>query len=474
MRRSFMPRHCLTFVGWMVATGDLHNAVTIAIAVLIITCPCALGLAVPIVQVMAAQRLFENGIMVKDGSAIERLAEIDAVIFDKTGTLTSAVPRLVPAEHVDGASLSLAAALASHSRHPYSRALVEAAAGLTPSPVVFDDITEQAGLRAAGAIGRDGLSVGETVVGARRARNRLSELRRVVLTRNGQLMTGFRFEDTLRTDAAVAVAKLKQDGLPVEIVSGDRKEPVGLVATALGVPYRSGVMPGEKVARIKSLAAAGQKVLMVGDGLNDTPALGAAHASMAPASASDVGRCAADFVFLRQSLLAIPLAVSVAREARRLIRQNFALAVAYNVVAVPIAIMGHVTPLIAAVAMSASSILVVANALRLEAPAKDRGQRCRRTPFRPQPCWRPPNEGLLLPDTDRARSRPRGPRGVHVVAQDRAVRRSGRGGRTHPAGRNRRSDPDDQAGAVMPAAMHGISGCSLPSSWPGLCRPSTP
>ena len=179
-------------------------------------------------------------------------------------------------------------------------------------------------------------------------------------------MTGFCFEDTLRTDAAVAVAKLKQDGLPVEIVSGDRKEPVGLVATALGVPYRSGVIPGEKVARIKSLSAAGQKVVMVGDGLNDTPALGAAHASMAPASASDVGRCAADFVFLRQSLLAIPLAVSVAREARRLIRQNFALAVAYNVVAVPIAIMGLVTPLIAAVAMSASSILVVANALRLK------------------------------------------------------------------------------------------------------------
>ena len=179
-------------------------------------------------------------------------------------------------------------------------------------------------------------------------------------------MKGFCFEDTLRTDAAAAVAKLKQDGLPVEIVSGDRKAPVGLVATALGVPYRSGVIPGEKVARIKSLAAAGQKVLMVGDGLNDTPALGAAHASMAPASASDVGRCAADFVFLRQSLLAIPLAASVARDARRLIRQNFALAVAYNIVAVPVAVMGLVTPLIAAVAMSASSILVVANALRLK------------------------------------------------------------------------------------------------------------
>jgi P-type Cu2+ transporter len=230
---------------------------------------------------------------------------------------------------------------------------------------VFDDITEQAGFglqaQSGAMVYRLGkpswaLASPESVVGAAS----------VVLTRNGQWMTGFCFEDTLRTDAAVAVAKLKQNGLRAEIVSGDRKEPVGLVAAALGVPFRSGMTPGEKAARIKSLAAAGQKVLMVGDGLNDTPALGAAHASMAPASASDVGRCAADFVFLRQSLLAIPLAVSIAREARRLIRQNLALAVAYNVVAVPIAIMGLVTPLIAAIAMSGSSILVVANALRLK------------------------------------------------------------------------------------------------------------
>jgi Cu2+-exporting ATPase len=287
------------------------------------------------------------------------------VIFDKTGTLTSAAQRLVAAEHIDSASLSLAATLAAHSRHPYSQALVEAAAGLAPSPVVFDDITEQAGFGLQAQSGATVYRLGkpswalagpESIVGTAS----------VILTRNGQLLTGFRFEDTLRTDAAVAVAQLKQDGFRVEIVSGDREEPVGLVAAALGVPYRSGVTPSEKVARIKSLSAAGQKVVMVGDGLNDTPALGAAHASMAPASASDVGRCAADFVFLRQSLLAIPLAVSVAREARRLIRQNLALAVAYNIVAVPIAIMGLVTPLIAAVAMSASSILVVANALRLK------------------------------------------------------------------------------------------------------------
>jgi Cu2+-exporting ATPase len=358
----------LTFIGWMIATGDLHNAITIAIAVLIITCPCALGLAVPIVQVMAAQRLFRNGIMVKDGSSIERLAEIDAVVFDKTGTLTSAAPRLVSREHNDGAALGLAAALALHSRHPYSQALVEAAAGLAPSTIVFDSVAEQAGFGLKAQSGTTVYRLGKPSWALEGA-DPMAETASVVLTRDGRWVTGFCFEDTLRTDGAAAVGRLKQDGLSVEIVSGDREAPVGRAAAALGVPYRSGVTPGEKVARINALAAAGRKVLMVGDGLNDTPALGAAHASMAPASASDVGRCAADFVFLRQSLLAIPLAVSVAREARRLIRQNLGLAVAYNIVAVPVAVMGLVTPLIAAVAMSASSILVVANALRLKGGA---------------------------------------------------------------------------------------------------------
>jgi Cu2+-exporting ATPase len=355
----------LTFIGWMAATGDLHNAITTAIAVLIITCPCALGLAVPIVQVIAAQKLFKNGIMVKDGSSFERLAEIDTVIFDKTGTLTSATPRLILAEHIDGESLSLAAALASHSRHPYSQAIVEAAAGLTPSSVLFDDINEQAGFGLQAKSGDTVYRLGRPSW-ALASPESLAETDSAILTRNGQRMSGFGFEDKLRADVAISLLKLKQDGLRVEVVSGDREEPVRLVAAALGVPYRFGVTPSEKVARIKALSAGGQRVLMVGDGLNDTPALGAAHASMAPASASDVGRCAADFVFLRQSLLAIPLAVAVAREARRLIRQNLAFAVAYNVVAVPIAVMGLVTPLIAAIAMSASSILVVANALRLK------------------------------------------------------------------------------------------------------------
>jgi len=357
----------LTFAGWLAATGDMHRAVTIAIAVLIITCPCALGLAVPMVQVVAARRLFESGIMVKDGGALERLAEIDTVVFDKTGTLTSGVPRLVGFSGIDPGVIAIAAGLACHSRHPYSRALVDAAAGHPSSPVEFDEISEHPGYGMEARAGAVAYRLGrpEWALADRAHVEHMAGDASVVLARNGSRLADFRFEDRLRVDAAKAVAELKDGGLRVEIVSGDRETSVGLIAAELGVDHFAAVLPGGKAAHIAALEASGRKVLMIGDGLNDAPALAVAHASMAPASAADVGRNAADLVFLRESLSAVPQAISTARNASRLVRQNFAIAVAYNVVAVPFAIFGHVTPLVAAVAMSGSSIVVVANSLRL-------------------------------------------------------------------------------------------------------------
>jgi Cu2+-exporting ATPase len=187
----------------------------------------------------------------------------------------------------------------------------------------------------------------------------------VVLSKDGDYLAAFSFEDRLRPDARAAVEALAAGGLSVEILSGDREEPVRTLATALGIPHVAGISPSGKAAHIASMIDAGRKPLMVGDGLNDAPALMAAHASMAPASAADIGRSAADLVFLRESLMAIPQAITVARNAARLVRENLGLAVAYNIIAVPIAILGYVTPLIAAVAMSLSSLIVVANALRL-------------------------------------------------------------------------------------------------------------
>jgi P-type Cu2+ transporter len=358
----------MTFVGWLVATADVHLATTIAIAVLIITCPCALGLAVPMVQVVAARRLFDAGIMVKDGGALERLAEADTVVFDKTGTLTVGVPRLVSSCDANRETTAIAVGLASHSRHPYSRALVETGTGIPASQIAFDEISEHPGYgleaRSGAAVyrlGRPDWALAGTAGTGSMAGNET-----VVLAKDGNRLSDFRFEDRLRADAATAVAELKDMGFRVQVISGDREIAVRPIAAELDVPYLAAALPGDKTAHIAALEASGRKVLMVGDGLNDAPALAAAHASMAPASAADVGRNAADMVFLHESLTAVPLAISIARSAGRLVRQNLALATAYNVIAVPIAILGHVTPLVAAVAMSGSSILVVANALRLE------------------------------------------------------------------------------------------------------------
>ncbi len=355
----------VTMIGWLLATGDWHCAITVAIAVLIITCPCALGLAVPIVQVMAARRLFEAGIMVKDGSAIERMGEVDAVVFDKTGTLTLGRPRLANAASIRPQDLAIATHLAKRSRHPISRAIAAEMPSGEAAPAL-SDVVEQPGLGLSAQSGGHLYRLGRAEWAL--AASGASGEGGTVLSRDGQLLARFSLEDALRPDARPAIAALRGSGLGLTILSGDAPGPVSAVASTLGIEDRAaGLLPAEKVARLEGLAAVGHKALMVGDGLNDAPALAAAYVSMAPSTAADIGRNAADFVFLREGLDAVPVAFAVSREAGRLVRQNFALAIGYNAIALPIAIAGYVTPLIAALAMSLSSLLVVANALRLKA-----------------------------------------------------------------------------------------------------------
>ncbi len=354
-----------TLVGWLIWTGgDWHTSLMTAIAVLIITCPCALGLAVPAVQTVASGVLFRNGVMIKDGAALEKLAGIDTVIFDKTGTLTLGRPRLANGSSLASSNLAIAAGLARFSRHPLSRAVCEAAKSRGVAPADVDDVQELPGR------GLSGNFQGEPVrLGSRQwcgiEENDSQGLPEFVLVRNSKA-TIFSFEDELRSDAAAIIAKLQSDGLRVEILSGDREVAVSRAAAALGIgQWQAGVTPQHKLAYIQSLKDAGRKVLMVGDGLNDAPALAAGHTSMAPSTASDIGRTAADTIFMGDGLAPIVLARQVAIATHRVSLQNFALAVGYNVLAVPLAMLGFASPLVAAVAMSSSSIIVIANSLRL-------------------------------------------------------------------------------------------------------------
>jgi Cu2+-exporting ATPase len=375
----------LALLAWFAVTGDLHRAITIAVAVLIITCPCALGLAVPIVQVIATRRLFDHGVMVKDGAALERLAGVDTAVFDKTGTLTLGVPRLRDGDRADPGALALAATLAAWSRHPHARALAAAhAAGDGRLDPAVEDVREYPGDGLEARRGTDTVRLGRADWAlAAGSRDRLLPAGSgTVLAVNGRLAAAFAFDERLRAGTREAITVLRAEGIGIEILSGDNEAAVAGLAGALGVDrFRAGIRPEGKLARLNELAAAGHKALMIGDGLNDANAFAAATVSMAPSTAVDVGRNAADFVFLRESLDAAPLALATARRAGQLIRQNLAIAVLYNAVALPFAIAGLVTPLVAALAMSSSSLIVVVNALRL-----DRRPR-RRRPVR-EAAWR--------------------------------------------------------------------------------------
>ncbi|MET1756144.1 heavy metal translocating P-type ATPase [Novosphingobium sp. RD2P27] len=352
-----------SFIGWLLVGAGFYQSAVIAIAVLIITCPCAIGLAVPVAQVVACGALMRAGIMVKDGSALERLARIDRALIDKTGSLTLGcpVPDRAAISALSGEQAGIALGLASRSRHPLSRALTQTLTAAGVSPATLDDVTEVPGH------GMQGHWNGVPV--ALRRPDSAGSIA-VVLGIGSEPPKLIAFVDGLRPDARDALAALAGSGVESSILSGDNAAAVAEVARATGLTGQASASPTDKAAAINRLQNAGHRVLMVGDGLNDGPALAAADASIAPGTASDVGRQAADVVFLSDSLIALPRTVRAARRTMRVVRQNFALAIGYNVLAVPLAIMGHVTPLVAAVAMATSSILVIANSLRLVGAAE--------------------------------------------------------------------------------------------------------
>jgi Cu2+-exporting ATPase len=360
----------LTAVGWLVAGASLHDAIITAIAVLIITCPCALALAIPAVQVVASGALFRAGVILNTGDAVERLAEADTVVFDKTGTLTLPEPRLDNAAAIDPDMLETAARLALSSRHPLAQALAREARDRTP----FEGAVEEPGQGVRAIIAGSEARLGSPAFcGVAEQSSPQEPGTSVMVFSHAGRSAVLAIRQTLRPDAVAVATALRARGLDLIILSGDRQGAVAPVAAALGIGnWLPELDPVEKIAILDSLKGQGRRVLMVGDGLNDAPALAAAHVSLSPISAADLTRAQADAVFLGERLAPVLAAVTVAARARALMKQNLWLAVIYNAVAVPIAIAGCVTPLIAALAMSGSSILVTLNALRVRAGAAGR------------------------------------------------------------------------------------------------------
>jgi P-type Cu2+ transporter len=347
----------LTFLGWYFLGGlDAMQALLIASAVLIITCPCALALAVPAVQVIATSRLFQAGTLLKSATALERLAAVDTVVFDKTGTLTE--PHLALAElSVEPEDLQLAAALAATSRHPLARSLVAAAGPVAPA----EGVEELPG---------QGIRLGDIRLGSRAFCGDPAalpgETPELWLARPGHRPLRFAFNEQLRIDARETIDRLRTMGLDIRLLSGDRASSVGKIAVSLGISdWQAACSPVQKVAAIEALGQAGRRVLMVGDGLNDSPSLAAAYVSASPATAADISQTVADVVFQGSRLSPVVSVIAAARGARTAMRQNLALSIGYNALMVPLAIAGWVTPWLAAAAMSSSSLLVIGNSFRL-------------------------------------------------------------------------------------------------------------
>jgi Cu2+-exporting ATPase len=360
------------FLAWLAI--DPARAPWIAVSVLIVTCPCALALAAPAAVTLAAGAFARRRVVVARLDAVEALAGVTDVVFDKTGTLTAG--RAVLAEtfafHHGNAPrmLALAASLSRGSSHPLDAAILEAACGMEAPPATrhasfpgegVEAMVDGARLRLgraefAGAL--HGMSVPLAFIGARDPVAWLAD--------ESGWLAAFRFTDRMRVDAQPALDRLRAQGVHVHLLSGDSRDVVRRLALELGIErWEAEATPAAKRAYVRALQSVGARVAMVGDGINDAPVLAQADVSLAMGSGADVARMRADMVLLADSPGDVAGALALARKTRRIVRQNLGWALAYNAIAIPLAVAGLVTPLAAGIGMSASSLVVVANALRL-------------------------------------------------------------------------------------------------------------
>ncbi len=351
------------FLGWLFLGHMIwQDALLIAATVLIITCPCALALAVPIVQVLAVGLLMKRGIMVRSGDVLERLATIDTIIFDKTGTLTCGKPQLINADQIDAQSFAIAAAMASQSRHPLAKALV-AAYHLDAKPMQVDEIP---GFGLLATYNGQEFKLGKRSWATDQALPEHPDHMEIVLATEGQHSVSFLFKDELRKDAVSVIQDFRRRGLKIHLLSGDRLDIVKSVAGTLGIAeFQADMSPEQKFTYMEQLKTQGHKIMMVGDGINDAPILAGADVSVSPASGIDIARNASSVVFTGDHLSPLLQLFKIGIASQRLVRQNFSMTIIYNLIAIPAAFMGFVTPLVAAAAMSLSSLAVIANAFRI-------------------------------------------------------------------------------------------------------------
>jgi P-type Cu+ transporter len=372
----------VTLAGWLLAGAPAEHAFSAGLAVLIIACPCALGLATPAALVAACGRGAQLGIFIKGHHALECSGLIDTVVFDKTGTITSgrmaltevtAAPETEPAE-----LLRYAGAVEQASEHPIAAAISEAASARTGPLPAAEGFQALPGLGARAVvdgrqvvIGREkllrdhGLAIPSGLAGQCGSWAQAGWTA-VLAGWDGQARGALAVADTIKPSAPAAVARLRGLGLRPVLLTGDNEATARAVATAVGIDDAiAGVLPADKAGAVKDLQARGHRVAMVGDGMNDGPALAAADLGMAIGAGTDVAISAADVILLREDLTVVPDAIALARMARKTIRRNLGWAFGYNIAAVPLAAAGFLNPLIAAAAMTMSSVLVVASSLRL-------------------------------------------------------------------------------------------------------------
>jgi Cu+-exporting ATPase len=354
----------LTFGAWMLAGAGITKAAVTAVAVLIIACPCAMGLAVPTAVMVATGRGAEMGLLIKGGEALEKLRRVNTIVLDKTGTVTEGRPRITEA-YIDDDPLRLAAAVERRSEHPLAHSVVEFAESRGLLLPEVEDFHAIAGRGVTAVVERHQVLVGnQAFLGEQGIRASGGGM---FIAVDGKLAGTITVTDPMRAGVRDAVREFERLGLEVVLLTGDRAETAEAVGREAGIGrVVAGVLPEGKVAEIRRLQAEGRVVAMAGDGINDAPALAQADVGFAMGSGTDIAIEAGDVTLLRADLMSVARGIALSRAAWRVMQQNLGWALVYNVIAIPAAALGYLSPIIASAAMAASSVSVVFNSLRLK------------------------------------------------------------------------------------------------------------